>query len=79
VFDDHDVVTKAWQNRQQQDWRTQLSRISSSTLQGNFQCGNSGSQIVTMMQTAEPWHRYNFATYAGVAHCFTTGRRSLHH
>ena len=30
-----------------------------------------------MMQTAEPWHRDNPTTQSGLAHCLTTGRRSL--
>ena len=30
-----------------------------------------------MMQTAQPWHRYNSAIYTRLAHGFTTGRRSL--
>jgi len=37
----------------------------------------SGSQIVTMMQTTEPWYRYDFATGARRFHWFSTGRRSL--
>lgn len=38
----------------------------------------SGSQqIVTMMQPAEPGHRYNLAASYGIQPCFATGRRSL--
>lgn len=37
----------------------------------------SGGQIVAMMQTIEPRHRYNFAAGSRVLRCFTTVRRSL--
>jgi len=30
-----------------------------------------------MMQTAEPWHRYNFVTHARVRFCHATGRSRL--
>src|ERR1039458_7148669 len=30
-----------------------------------------------MMQTAKPWHGYDFATCAGIVFCLTTGRRSF--
>jgi hypothetical protein len=42
-----------------------------------FGSSSSGSTIVAMMQTAQPWHRNHFVTAAGIFVCFTTRRRSL--
>ena len=55
--------------------RTHFSRRVSSTPKQNVRDSNSGSQVVAMMQTAEPWHGYNSAACSRVAFCFTTGRR----
>jgi hypothetical protein len=38
---------------------------------------NSGGQVVTMMQTAEPGHRYNLACSYRIRPCFAPGRCSL--
>ena len=38
---------------------------------------SSGGQIVAMMQSAEPWHRYNPMVAFGILLCITTGRGSL--
>ena len=37
----------------------------------------SGGEIVAMMQTANPWHRYHPAASMGLARGLATGRRSL--
>jgi hypothetical protein len=59
------------------DRQTRFSRRSSLTLRRDVQSCNSGSKIVTMMQPAKPWHRYDFATCIGILRGLTTGRRSL--
>jgi hypothetical protein len=38
---------------------------------------NLGSQVVTMMQTAEPRHRFHLATGSGTFPRFTSSRRTL--
>jgi len=58
---------------------TDCSRRVSSTPRRNVRNRDSGSQIVAMMQTAEPWHRYYPVTHnAGVTHCLTIRGRFLH-
>ena len=52
-------------------------RSSTSTLTKYLRSSGSGGQVVAMMQTAHPWHRYYSATCIGVAHCRATGRRSF--
>ena len=87
---DQEVVLAGWEGpsvatnchevraeRVTKDRRTHLSRSISLTPIRNVRDSNSGGQIVAMMQAAEPWHRYDFASYFGVARCFTAGRRSL--
>jgi hypothetical protein len=54
-----------------------LSRHSVSTLRRNVGNCNSGGNLVTMMQTAEPWHGYNPLTYNSIPFRFTTRRRSF--
>jgi len=72
--DRHEDSTK-WAARGR---RARLSLSSSSTPRRNLRDSDSGGQIVTMMQTAEPWHRYNPATHnTGVTHCFTIRGRFL--
>ena len=57
---------------------TDCSRRVSSTPRRNVRNRDSGSQIVAMMQTAEPWHRYYPVTHnAGVTHCLTIRGRFL--
>ena len=56
--------------------RAQVSRSSSSILRKIVR-SNSGSQIVPMMQTAQPRHCYDSATRLRVTRCRATGRRSL--
>ena len=58
--------------------RTRFSCRISSTPKQHVPNNNSGSQIVTMMRPAEPWHRYNSVPQnIGVDNCFTTGKSSL--
>lgn len=38
---------------------------------------SSDGRVVAMIQTAESWHRYDPATDVGLAHRFTTSRRSI--
>ena len=56
--------------------RAQVSRSSSSILRKIVR-SNSGSQIVPMMQSAQPRHCYDSATRLRVTRCRATGRRSL--
>ena len=51
--------------------------LPSSTVKENVRRSSSGSQIVAMMQAAEPWHRYNPGTRTGLARCLTTYRFPL--
>ena len=39
-------------------------RLSSASLNGS-QSTLSGCEVITVMQTAEPWHRYDIASWAG--------------
>jgi hypothetical protein len=57
---------------------TDFSRGVSLTPRRNVRNRDSGSQIVAMMQTAQPWNRYYPVTHnAGVTHCFTIHGRFL--
>jgi hypothetical protein len=38
---------------------------------------NSSSEIITMVQTAEPGHRYDLAASHGIRPCFATSWRTL--
>ena len=58
-------------------YRAHFSRRSSSVLTRDVERSSSGSTIVAMMQTTQPWHRYHLVTDAGSFPCFTTRRRSL--
>ena len=57
--------------------QTQFSSCSSSTLKKDVRSSGSSSQIITMMQAAEPWHGNYPTAFARVLFCLTTGRRSL--
>ncbi len=60
-----------------QGQQTHFSRqLSLTSLEVNRRAG-SGDHVVTMMQTAKPWHRYDPATHAWILLCFATRRRSL--
>jgi len=58
-------------------YRAHFSRRSSSILTRDVRRNSSGSTIVAMMQTTQPWHRCHLVTDAGSFPCFTTRRRSL--
>jgi len=72
-----DDLNENWTMERLWDRRTHFSRrltpISLRVCRG----ANSGSQIVTMMQTAKPRHRNNPAGCFGPIRCFTAGRRSF--
>ena len=57
--------------------RAHLYRSLSSTLAEDVRCYNSGSQIVAMMQAAEPGHGYDLAVHARIARCFATAAPRL--
>src|ERR1017187_106168 len=57
--------------------RAHFSRRISTILSGIDRRANSGSQIVAMMQTAEPGHGYDSGTCFEILLCATTGRSSL--
>ena len=54
------------------DRQTRLSRRSSSTLRRDTRRSNSGSQIVGMMNVAQPGHRYDSSINAGTFPGLTT-------
>jgi hypothetical protein len=58
-------------------FRAHVSRRSSAVLTRDVESSSSGSTIVAMMQTTQPWHRNHLVTTAGIFLCFTTRRRSL--
>ena len=58
-------------------FRAHFSSRSSSVLTRYVGSSSSGSTIVAMMQTTQPWHRNHLVTVAGIFPCFTTRRRSL--
>src|SRR5665213_4586039 len=49
----------------------------SSALTSDSCSSSSGSDVVAMMQPAEPWHRYDLIVAAGILLRFTTHWRSL--
>ncbi len=57
-------------------WARRSRRFSSILLNDACSAGSSG-QVVTMMQTAKPRHRYDSATGFGTLLCLTTGWCSL--
>ena len=71
--DQNEITAK----RRVSGYRAHFSRQSSSILTRDVRRSSSGSTIVAMMQTTQPWHRNHLATAAGIFPCFTTGRRSL--
>jgi hypothetical protein len=71
--DENEMTTKSGVS----GFRTHFSRRSSSVLTRDVGSSSSGSTIVAMMQTTQPWHRNHFVTAAGIFLCFTTRRRSL--
>jgi hypothetical protein len=58
-------------------FRAHFSCRSSSVLSRDVASSSSGSTIVAMMQTTQPWRRNHLVTAAGIFPCFTTGMRSL--
>jgi hypothetical protein len=58
-------------------FRAHFSRRSSSVLTRDVGSSSSGSTIVAMMQTTQPWHRNHLVTDAGSSPRFTTRRCSL--
>ena len=63
--------------RTEANWRAHFRQGSSSTQTIDVPRVRLGSQIVSMMQPAEPWHGYNSATCRRVHFRLTTLRRSL--
>ena len=59
------------------DRRTHFSRRLSSISLSIDGTTRSCGEIVTMMQTTNPWYRQNPAVCFSPIHCLTTGRRSL--
>ena len=53
----------------------QLSRCPSSTLSKNVR--SSGGEIIAMMQSAKPWHRYELAIHVCIRRCHPARRRRL--
>src|ERR1035441_9815307 len=58
-------------------FRALFSRRSSLDLPRDVGSSSSGSTIVAMMQTTQPWNRNHLVTVPGIFVCFTTRRRSL--
>src|ERR1035438_3283752 len=71
------MVTRTMQRGLREHRWPHRSRRISTLWSGIDRRANSGSQIVAMMQTAEPGHGYDSGTCFEIRLCATTGRSSL--